>query len=242
VATPRRERVDSVSRVPLEAGTVSAYEAVLFDMDGVTVETAAAWRRIEQTEILPAATRSGAPADTIRALSVADAYARLAAMEEVDLTVDAQGFERLYTEHAAEVYRDRACLMDGYRGLLERLRAGGLALGLVSASRRAWVEMVLDRFDLGGAYDTVVSASDIDGPAKPDPGIYRAAAERLGLPSGRCLAVEDSTHGVAAATDAGTTCLALRGDGNADSDLSAASAVVESPAELRAELLALTGV
>ena len=221
---------------------MSGYEAVLFDMDGVTVETAAAWRRLERTEILPSATESGAPADAIRALSVADAYARLAAMEGVDLTVDAQGFEALYTEHAAEVYRERACLMDGYRELLGRLRAGGLALGLVSASRRTWVEMVLDRFDLGGVYDVVVSASDIDGPAKPEPGIYRAAARRLDLPPGRCLAVEDSTHGVAAATGAGVTCLALRGDGNANSDLSAANAVVESPAELRAELLTRTGV
>jgi haloacid dehalogenase superfamily, subfamily IA, variant 3 with third motif having DD or ED len=228
--------------VTLEAELVPEYEAVLFDMDGVTVETAAAWRRLEQTEILPAATESGAPADAIRALSVDDAYARLAAMEGVDLTVDARAFETLYTEHAAEVYRERACLMDGYRDLLERLRADGFALGLVSASRRAWVEMVLDRFDLRGAYDVVVSSTDIDGPAKPDPGIYRAAAERLDCPPGRCLAVEDSTHGVAAATGAGVTCLALRGDGNTDSDLSAASAVVDSPGELRAELLALTGV
>jgi HAD superfamily hydrolase (TIGR01509 family) len=187
---------------------VSAYEAVLFDMGGVTVETAAAWRRLERTEILPSATESAAPTDAIRALSVADAYARLTAMEGVDLTVDAQGFEALYTEHAAEVYRERACLMDGYRELLGRPRAGGVALGLVSASRRTWVEMVLDRFDLGG-----VSASDIDGPAKPEPGIYRVAARRLDLPPGRCLAVEDSTHGIAAATGVGVACLALRGEG-----------------------------
>ena len=81
-----------------------------------------------------------------------------------------------------------------------------------------------------------MSASDIEGPAKPAPGIYRAAADRLGVSPADCLAVEDSTHGIAAATRAGMTFLALRGDGNVDSNLSAADAVVDSPAGLRATL------
>jgi HAD superfamily hydrolase (TIGR01509 family) len=221
---------------------VPAYEAVLFDMDGVTVETAGAWRELEQTEILPAATAGTAPADAIRALSVADAYDRLAAMETVDLTVDAATFDGLYTAHADEVYRNRARLMSGYETLLGTLDSEGLAVGLVSASRREWVDLVLDRFDLHDAYDVVVSSSDIDGPAKPEPDIYLAAATQVGVPPERCLAVEDSPHGIASATRAGATCLALRGAGNADSDLSAADAVVDSPAELRARLSGLLGL
>jgi HAD superfamily hydrolase (TIGR01509 family) len=222
--------------VVLEERSVTAYDAVLFDMDGVTVETAGAWRDIERTEILPAATAGTAPAEAIRGLSAADAYDRLAAMDGVDLTVDAGGFDDLYTDHAADVYRTRARLLPGYDDLLGRLRSEGLAVGLVSASRRAWVEMVLDRFDLHDAYDVVVSSSDIDGPAKPEPDIYLVATAHLGVPPARCLAVEDSPHGIAAATRAGTTCLALRGDGNGDSDLSAAATVLDSPADLRAEL------
>ncbi len=215
---------------------MSRYEAVLFDMDGVTVETAAAWRTIERTVVLPAATAGSVPADAIRALSVDDAYDRLVTMPDVEVVVDRATFESLYTDHATDVYRNRASLLPGYDDLLATLGREGVAVGLVSASRRAWVEMVLDRFDLRGAYDVVVSASDVDGPAKPAPGIYRAAAARLGVSPGNCLAVEDSTHGVAAATRAGMTCLALRGDGNADSDLSGADAVVDSPADLRATL------
>jgi HAD superfamily hydrolase (TIGR01509 family) len=216
---------------------VPAYEAVLFDMDGVTVETAGAWRDIERDEVLPAATAGSVPAGAIRALSVTDAYDRLAAMDGVDLTVDRGAFDALYTDHAAEVYRDRARLFPGYHDLLGVLQRAGVAVGLVSASRREWVEMVLDRFDLHDTYDVVVSSSDIDGPAKPEPDIYLAAARRVGVSPERCLAVEDSPHGIAAATRAGTTCLALRGDGNADSDLSAADAVRDSPADLRGALL-----
>ena len=215
---------------------MSEYEAVLFDMDGVTVQTASAWRTLERTEILPAATAGTAPTDAVRALSVADAYDRLAAMDGVELTVDRGTFEDLYADHAAAVYRDHADLLPGYRDLLVTVRAGGFAVGLVSASRRGWVETVLDRFDLHDAYDVVVSSSDIPGPAKPEPDIYLAAAANLGVAPARCLAVEDSPHGIAAATDAGTTCLALRGDGNADSDLSVADATVDSPAALRVEL------
>lgn len=212
------------------------YGAVLFDMDGVTVESAAAWRELERTEILPAATGDADALEAIRALSVADAYDRLEEMGSVDLQVDAAAFDELYDEHARTVYLDRAALMDGYTQFLTELHDAGSRVGLVSASRRAWVELVLDRFDLWADYDTVVSSSDIDGPSKPDPTTYLVAAEEIGLEPRDCLVVEDSPHGIEAATGAGMYCIALRGEGNADSDLSTADAIVDSPAELRESL------
>jgi HAD superfamily hydrolase (TIGR01509 family) len=221
---------------------MSTYEAVLFDMDGVTVESASAWRELERTEILPAATGDAEALAEIRALSVADAYDRLDALAGVELRVDRATFDELYDSHARTVYMDRATLMEGYTDLLTALRDAGFGLGLVSASRREWVEMVLERFDLWDAYDTVVSSSDIDGPSKPDPTTYRVAAERLGVASQHCLVVEDSPHGIAAATGAGMDCLALRGDGNAESDLSAATAIVDSPAQLREALWTRLGL
>jgi phosphoglycolate phosphatase-like HAD superfamily hydrolase len=87
----------------------------------------------------------GAPAEAIRALSVADAYDRLAAMDGVDLTVDAATFDSLCADHATDMYRNRARLLPDYHDLLGAIRCEGVAVGLVSASRREWVEMVLAR-------------------------------------------------------------------------------------------------
>jgi HAD superfamily hydrolase (TIGR01509 family) len=216
---------------------MTTFDAVCFDMDGVTVETAAAWYEIERNHILPRAIETGSPPpDAIRALGVDDAYDQLQSLDGITLAVDRETFTALYEERVDEVYRERATLMPGYRDLLERLASDGLVLGLVSASQRAWVETVLDRFELHDAFDGVVGADDIDGPSKPDPGIYEHAAERLGVTPKRTVAVEDSPHGIAAATAAGMYCIALRGNGNAEADLSAADTVVTEPAALRAEL------
>lgn len=221
---------------------MTAYEAVLFDMDGVTVETAGAWQELERTEILPAATGDASAADAIRALSVSDAYDRLEEMESVDLNVSAAAFDRLYDERAETVYGQRAQLMDRYKQFLAELRGVDVRVGLVSASKREWVELVLDRFGLWDVYDTIVSSSDIDGPSKPDPTIYLAGATELGVDPEDCLAVEDSRHGVEAATAAGMYCLALRGDGNRTADLSAADVIVGSPRELRETVRTVLGV
>lgn len=221
---------------------MSDLEAVLFDMDGVTVETATVWRDLEETTILPAAVAGEPPIEEVRALSVTDAYDRLGELDTVDRVVSAAEFDALYDENAAEVYRDRAELLDGYTDLLERLRTAGCATGLVSASRREWVEMVLDRFDLHDRYDVVISSSDFEGPSKPDPKTYLVAAEQLGVAPEDCLVVEDSPHGIDAAVAAGMYCIALRGAGNADSDLSAADQIVSSPGELRTAISEVDGL
>lgn len=218
------------------------YDAVLFDMDGVTVETAAAWHEIERTHVLPTATTGNPPSEAIRALSVEDAYEQLTGIEETSVVVDIEEFARLYDEQAEDVYREHATLLDGYHELIETIREAGFAVGLVSASRRSWVEMVIDRFDLHDAYDVVVTATDIDGPSKPDPTTYLEAADTLAVEPARCVVVEDSPHGIEAAVGAGMTCIGLRGDGNRAADLSEATVVVDGPAELRDEIATRLGL
>jgi len=216
------------------------YDAVLFDMDGVTVTSANAWRTLERETILPAAA-DGVDIEEVRALSVADSYDRLQAMESVSLNVDREGFVELYDTYAREVYHERAALMDGYERFVEDLRAAGLAIGLVSASCRDWVEMVLDHHDLYDAYDVVLSADDVDGPSKPAPTPYQQAAAELDVDPERCLVVEDSLHGIESAVAAGAYCIALRGAGNRTTDLSQADAIADDPTELREIVADLLG-
>ncbi len=211
---------------------MTGYEAVLFDMDGVTVATANAWRQLERDEILPAAGK-GIDIERVRALSPEDSYETLVAIDDVTLQVDRDEFLDLYNEYAEEVYLERATLMDGYETFLDDLREAETPVGLVSASCRDWVEVMLDRFDLGEAYDVVVSSTEIDGPSKPSPTPYLTAAERLGVDPDRCIVIEDSAHGIESATTAGAYCIALRGAGNRETDLSPADEVVEDAAELR---------
>lgn len=224
-------------------GTVN-HQAVFFDMDGVTVETASVWSEIERDHVLPNSVETNGDDEThaealdvIRGMNVNDAYDRLVSMDGVSLNVNRDGFDALYKEKGDYVYHERATLMEGYHDIVSSLSSDGRPVGLVSASRRDWVEKVLDRFELHGYFDTVVSADDIDGPSKPDPTTYEQAAASIGVEPERSVAVEDSPHGIAAAVGAGMRCVAFRGDGNNDTDLSEAHEVVDSPSELHKTLL-----
>ena len=210
-------------------------EAVLFDMDGVIVDSERYWAEYEEERILPAAEVSGLDPGEITGMNYKEIAEYLT--ENYDAAVGTDELQAIYEECAAELYTERADLMDGFRDLCGTLRDRGIRLAIVTSSPPEWIEMVRDRFDLTG-FDATVSAEEIDGPGKPEPHIYRHAAEAVGVDPADCVAVEDSTNGVASATAAGTACIGYRGGSDRTLDLSAADVVVDGPQELRAELLA----
>ncbi|WP_299335365.1 HAD family hydrolase [Haloplanus sp.] len=183
-------------------------DAALFDMDGVIVDTEAFWREREAETILPAAVAAGDPSQAeIRGINYRETYDHLA--DRYEMAMGREAFLDLYESAAAELY-ESADLMPGFRDLLASLRDRGLRIGVVSSSPPSWIAQVVDRFDLD--VDTTVSTEDIDGPGKPDPGVYAAAATRLGVDPSDCVAVEDSPNGVRAATGAAITTVAYGDD------------------------------
>lgn len=209
--------------------------AVIFDMDGVVVDSERHWAALEAAQILPTAVDSDAVTpDEIAGLNVTDLYAYLD--DEYGTTVSQAAFRELYDEAATELYTERATLLDGLESLLETLAAREVSLALASSSPRDWIELVFDRFDLHDAFRAVVSAEDIDARSKPDPTIYEHTADLLSVHPRDCVAVEDSDHGVEAAVSAGMTAIGYRPAWN-DQSLSAADTVVTDSNELLRELL-----
>ncbi|GAA2644113.1 HAD family phosphatase [Streptomyces lunalinharesii] len=99
-------------------------------------------------------------------------------------------------------------LLPGVRELLTRLRTAGLPVAVASAADAAWVRRWLDHFGIAEYVQTVVGGDEVPR-RKPDPAVYLAAATRLGVPPARCVAFEDSLTGVAAARAAGITVTAV---------------------------------
>jgi len=202
-------------------------DAVLFDMDGVIVDTEDFWRAREREVILPAAVVGEPPAqDEIRGINYRETYDYLADNYEVALS--REEFLDLYESVAEDLY-DTAELMPGFRDLLADLRTRGLGIALVSSSPRAWIERVVERFGLD--VDAVVSTEDIDGPGKPAPDVYVVAAERVGADPTECVAIEDSPNGVRAAMRAGILTVAYGDDPEA---VELADRRAENPEALRA--------
>jgi HAD superfamily hydrolase (TIGR01509 family) len=102
-----------------------------------------------------------------------------------------------------ELYADGLAWRPGARELLAAVRAKGIPSALVTATRRSLVEAVLGTPTAAEAdFDVVICGDDVEH-TKPHPQPYLAAADRLGIEPGRCIAVEDSPTGIASARAAG---------------------------------------
>jgi HAD superfamily hydrolase (TIGR01509 family) len=134
---------------------------------------------------------------------------------------------------AVDVYNNRCSMTEGLMDLLAELDRRGMRHGLVSSSPQRWIRLFLTRFGLSEEFDPIVSADDVGGRAKPEPEIYLFAARKAEVRPERCLAIEDSGHGVRAAKAAGMTCAGLRTPFNPEQDLSLADFVVTDLRELR---------
>lgn len=209
-------------------------DALLFDMDGVVVDSEEYWHPAEREQLLPRVLDGDLPdLDEITGMPYREIYDYLDANYET--RVSKAEFVDLYDETAATVYRERVDLLDCFTEVRTAARDAGVPVGLVSSSPPTWMNYVLDRFDL--AFDLVLSNDEIDGPGKPEPAIYEAAADRLGVDPADCVAIEDSRNGTLAAERAEMTVIGYRVEHNAETDLSAADVVCDGNEELREELL-----
>ncbi|MEV8535403.1 HAD family phosphatase [Streptomyces sp. NPDC051211] len=121
------------------------------------------------------------------------------------------GAERVAAELGAEFFRRveaGAPMRPGAARLLSELEREGVPFALVSASPRAVVDSVT-RGALARVPFAFTLSADDTARTKPHPDPYRAAAERLGVPAGGCVAVEDSPDGAASADAAGCAVLVV---------------------------------
>jgi HAD superfamily hydrolase (TIGR01509 family) len=218
---------------------MSDVRAVVFDMDGVIVDSERYWEGVME-EVIEAAVEDPdvTPAD-LTGVNVLDQYEMLAERDAVSVSRD--DYFDLYDRKARSIYTERAALMDDFHALLDALRDWGLGVAVSTSSFPEWIEMVFDRFDLDGRFDAVVSAAELDVPGKPERDIYERVADELGVRPEECVVVEDSESGATAASRAGGYVVGYRPDPDSTQDLSVADEVVGGPEELRERLLAVAG-
>ncbi|WP_243700462.1 HAD family hydrolase [Halorussus pelagicus] len=204
--------------------------AVLFDMDGVIVNSERYWVETEHEEILPAAVDGSPDTTETTGMNFREIYDYLEARHE--MTESKDEFVARYETAARDIYGEKVELQAGFRDLVAALREDGRTVALVSSSPHDWIDRMLDRFDLREEFDQIISAEEIDGKSKPEPDVYEYAAEQVGVASEECIAVEDSENGVESAKRAGMQVVGYRNQSDEELDLSAANDVAASPEEL----------
>jgi HAD superfamily hydrolase (TIGR01509 family) len=175
--------------------------AVIFDNDGLTLDTEQAWTRAETT--LYARHGIAFTMDHKRDLLGTSRAAGIAKLERhLGLPGRGEALTRELHDLVVDELLAGAPPMPGAEALVRALRAAGVPVGLASNSSRALVGQALATSGLNGAFDVVVTADDVPRP-KPAPDVYLAAAHALGVAPADCAALEDSHTGVAAARAAG---------------------------------------
>lgn len=122
-------------------------------------------------------------------------------------------------------------LLPGIVDHLEAARAAGVRLGVASSSSRDWVRGHLARLGVLELFDCVRCRDDV-AHAKPEPDLYLAVLDCLGVPAADAVAIEDSPNGVTAARLAGMRCVAVPNSITKGLDLSRADVVLGSLAEV----------
>jgi HAD superfamily hydrolase (TIGR01509 family) len=191
-----------------------ALQAVLFDMDGLLVDTEPIWFEVERS-VMAKLGGSWSAADQHALVGGSLRRSVEYLISRSDRPELAPGFEVVagwLVDGMTELLMSREIdPMPGAVELIGAVRAAGVPYALVTSSERIIAVAVLKSLaSFGVRFDAVVSGADVRRP-KPDPEPYLKAADLLGADPRRCVALEDSPNGVASALAAGCVTIAVPG-------------------------------
>jgi len=187
---------------------VAAPDAVLFDNDGLLLDTESVWTRAEH-DLFERRGAAFTPADKRELVGTSAAIAGRVLERRLQEPGQAEELiEELNALVVAELEHGVEAMI-GALDLLGSLRRRGTPIGLVSNSPLAFVQRSLELVGFENHFDVVLSAHEVASP-KPAPDPYLEACRRLGVePGPAVVALEDSPTGVAAARAAGLTVIGV---------------------------------
>jgi mannitol-1-/sugar-/sorbitol-6-/2-deoxyglucose-6-phosphatase len=218
-----------------------AIEAVIFDMDGLLIDSEPLWQDAEVVAFGRAGLRlTRAECARTLGLRVDDVVNYWHALHPWQGASKAE-VETWIIDEGIDLIGRRGEPMAGAVGAVTFVKATGVKVGLASSSPKRMMRAVIDRLGLAGAFDRIHSAEDEEY-GKPHPAVYLTTARELGVAPTRCLAIEDSLTGVIAARAARMGCVAVpEPAGRADQRFSIADAVLDSLVDLTPEVWARLG-
>jgi HAD superfamily hydrolase (TIGR01509 family) len=210
--------------------TTSAYAAAIFDMDGVLIDSEPLHFGV-LTEVFATDGHTLTRSENEQFIGTTTELMFDTLIRRHSLPKSIAEYTALYDAGVLRVLADPHEPQPGVLPLIASLRERGAGLAVASSSHRLWIEMTLTSIGLPCAFDVIVSGDDVVH-GKPDPEIYLLAAQRLGIPAARCVAIEDSPNGVLSASRAGMFVLGVRTPYTAHLHLDGANRVVDSLVDL----------
>ena len=181
-------------------------EAVVFDLDGVLIDSEGVWNAARKEVALQRGGRW--PPEAQRAMMGMSSTEWSAYMHDrLAVAMSPEKISGTVVARLAELYREHLPLIPGARETVIRL-ARVWPLALASSANRPLIELVLELAELRGCFVATVSSEEVRR-GKPAPDVYLEAARRIDVPPVRCAAVEDSSNGLRSAAAAGMVIFAV---------------------------------
>lgn len=177
-------------------------QAVIFDMDGVIIDSEALWRQAQIDALAQwGATASVDECETLtkgkRLDEIAGTWCRY-----FQLDLDPQRLEAAILQRITGLIANEGEPMHGVHEALRYFREAGYQIALATSSSRQVIAAVLNKLSLWHFFD-VVSSADDEERGKPHPAVYLTTLRKLNLNASQCLVIEDSFTGFCAAQAAG---------------------------------------
>jgi len=207
------------------------YLAIIFDMDGVLIDSERIWAGCENTFLKSVASQfNEEDRKNLIGGSVKRFYVYLKNKYQISLTE--KEFGQQYLQFGIDNIYTKIQPIKGVVDFLQMCQKKNIPLALASSSCYDWIDMAIDKLDLRKYFKFIVSAEDLDGKGKPAPDIFLKAASLLNVEPSQCLVFEDSHNGVLAGKSAGMDVYGIRNGVNDEQDFSQTDHIFNSFTEL----------
>ena len=210
-------------------------QTVIFDMDGVIVDTEpvhhfAYYQHFKELNIEV----SDEMYRSFTGNSTRNIFQKLKSQFDLQEDVEDLILRKRHLFNEAFDLKEDLYLIEGVEKLIKDLHANGIQLIVASSASNVTINRVFTRFNLHQYFTHIVSGEDFP-KSKPHPAIFEHAASLSVAPKENCIVIEDSTNGIQASVSAGIYCVGYDSFHSKDQDLSKANVVIRHFNELNFE-------